>query len=332
LSKSRNTAATFFGIGAASMNDLSWSGSQRTYSTFKAMQADLRTIRNGTAAPDYNLYQLLRPGMRFSLEREFFGGRIRALVGASLRHVTINTYDGKRVEADNPTTGQRSVSATEGPTLLTEQCTTGRISGCNGGWDNVLRLALTLDTRDFEPDPNVGVYMGLSGQISSTAIGSSSAYGRFLAEVRGFFSPFRELTDLVLAGRVTYQVQSSNTPFHSMPTLALTDGDVEGVGGLLSLRGYQQNRFVGAVMAFANAEVRWMPVKFSTAGQHFGIGIVPFVDSGRVYDQVELKLNRWRFGHGAGLRIAWNQATIVTADLGVSSEDRSFGMNFGHSF
>jgi hypothetical protein len=329
----KNTAATFFGIGSSSMSALSWSGSGRSYATFKALQADLRTIQpDGTVATDYNLYELLRPGMKFSIEREFFGGKVRALVGASVRHASITTYDGQRVQGDDPVTGRKNVDAIQGPTLLAEQCASGRITGCNGGWDNVLRLAVTLDTRDFELDPNSGVFVALGGQMSSTAFGSSSAYGRLLAELRGFYSPMPRVTDLVLAGHVTYEIQSSNTPFHSMPTLTFADGDVEGLGGLLSVRGYQQNRFVGPVMAFTNVEIRWMPLKFHVAGQHFGIGIVPFFDSGRVYDQVALRFDKWRYGYGGGLRIAWNQATIVAADYGVSSEDRSFGMNFGYSF
>jgi hemolysin activation/secretion protein len=141
-----------------------------------------------------------------------------------------------------------------------------------------------------------------------------------------------QTTDLVIALRATYQMQSQKAPIHSMPTITFTDTDEEGLGGLRTLRGYRQNRFVGPSASFINAEVRWMPVKFRVGGQHFGLGLVPFVDAGRVYDRVDFSLRKWRLGSGAGLRIAWNQATILVADYGVSTEDRTFGLVFGHHF
>jgi hypothetical protein len=36
--------------------------------------------------------------------------------------------------------------------------------------------------------------------------------------------------------------------------------------------------------------------------------------------------------YGGALRVAWNLATIVTIDYGVSSEDAGFYINFNHIF
>jgi outer membrane protein assembly factor BamA len=329
----RNTEATYYGTGATAMGKLRWSGSNKSYSTMNALANDLQTIdENGVASTQYNRFDLLRPGMSASIERDFWEGRGRVLLGASVRHARIDTFDGKPIKGNNPVSGRDNVSAVQGSTLLSEDCASGKITGCNGGWDNLLRLAVSLDTRDFEPDPNRGVFIGVSSQLSTKAVGSTDTYGRVSMTLRGYYSPFPRLTDLVLAGRFAYQIQSKKTPFYSMSTLTFPEVDEEGLGGKRSLRGYQQNRFIGPVMSFANAEVRWMPIKFRTLKQHFGIGFVPFLDAGRVYDQVDFNFKKWRFGYGCGLRVAWNQATIVVADYGISREDAGFSLTFGHHF
>jgi hypothetical protein len=57
------------------------------------------------------------------------------------------------------------------------------------------------------------------------------------------------------------------------------------------------------------------------------------VDAGRTFDRVsDTSLSNYKVGAGAGFRIAWNQATIINADYGVSSEGSALYINFGHPF
>jgi len=59
----------------------------------------------------------------------------------------------------------------------------------------------------------------------------------------------------------------------------------------------------------------------------------PFFDAGRPYDALgQLSLRHWRASYGGALRIAWNLATIVTVDYGLSSEDTGLYINFNHIF
>ncbi len=52
-----------------------------------------------------------------------------------------------------------------------------------------------------------------------------------------------------------------------------------------------------------------------------------------MFDSVsDLELRRFRNGQGAGLRIAWNQATIIALDFGVSREGSALYVNFNHPF
>jgi hypothetical protein len=67
--------------------------------------------------------------------------------------------------------------------------------------------------------------------------------------------------------------------------------------------------------------------------QQLGLILAPFFDTGRVWDRVaEISLNDWKYSGGAGLRISWNQATILMCDVGFSPEDWGIYFNFGHIF
>jgi hemolysin activation/secretion protein len=128
-------------------------------------------------------------------------------------------------------------------------------------------------------------------------------------------------------------VQSSGTPFFSQTLMPFIDDNHAGLGGLRTLRGYQQNRFVGPVMVLTNYELRWTFTHVRTLDQDFGLILVPFVDMGRVFDAVrQTSLYGWARSEGFGLRVAWNQATIIMFDFGFSEEDAGAYINFNHIF
>ena len=93
---------------------------------------------------------------------------------------------------------------------------------------------------------------------------------------------------------------------------------------------------VGRVVALTNLELRWTFYEFDAPfgkRQHFALMLVPFLDVGRVFDSFsDLELKRFRNGQGAGFRIAWNQATIIVIDYGVSREGSTLYVNFNHPF
>jgi len=220
-----------------------------------------------------------------------------------------------------------------GTTRLRADCDAGRRVGCEGGFDNYLRLGVSYDTRDFEPDPNSGVFIDLALDAGTIALGSKYDYVRLLTAARGYLSPFADLADLVLAGRVMFQVQSAGVPFFSMNTLPFTEDPRNGLGGHRTIRGYRQDRFVGSVLTLANLEVRWTFARLETHGQKLAFILVPFFDAGRPYDSIrELTWRDWRPSAGGAFRVSWNLATLLTVDYGVSSEDRGFYVNFNHIF
>ena len=83
----------------------------------------------------------------------------------------------------------------------------------------------------------------------------------------------------------------------------------------------------------ANVETRFNFYKTHTLGQTFDFMVAPFVDAGKVFDKVsDTDLSGYKYTYGAGLRIAWNQATIIMIDYGQSVEDSGLYINFGHIF
>jgi outer membrane protein assembly factor BamA len=164
-------------------------------------------------------------------------------------------------------------------------------------------------------------------------VGSEYAWVRGMLTPRAYVSVLGDLTDLVLAARGTLQVQSRSSPFFGMNLIPYTEEPRAGLGGLRTLRGYKQDRFVGPVMTLVNAELRWMFLRFEALRQSFGILAVPFIDLGSVYDRVaDLSLAGWQRDQGLALRVAWNLATIITVEYALSEEDSGFYVNFNHIF
>jgi outer membrane protein assembly factor BamA len=86
-------------------------------------------------------------------------------------------------------------------------------------------------------------------------------------------------------------------------------------------------------MALANLEFRWTMFDFTVAGQNFAPIFVPFFDIGSPFDTPkDISSSVWRYSYGAGLRIAWNQATIIMVDYARSQEDSNMFINFNHIF
>jgi hypothetical protein len=323
----RNINQNYFGLGNAALDPLQFPGAAGTFDNYADYLAAQQQDQGGMAWTKYDQYDLLRPLFIASLERLYLGDHIRVLGGLGFTYARIRDYTGTQVDVTGGGT------ATEAETRLAADCAAGTLVGCDGGREHFLRLGLSYDTRDFEPDPNSGVFADLAIDAATVALGSQYDYVRVLGAVRGYWSPIPDRADLVLAGRAMLEVQSRGTPFFSQDSLPFTEDFRNGLGGHRTLRGYRQDRFVGRTMALVNGEIRWTFTRFTAWKQKFGLIAVPFVDVGRSFDNVgALTLRDWRLSYGGALRISWNLATLVTIDYGLSAEDTGFYINFNHIF
>jgi outer membrane protein assembly factor BamA len=318
----QNKFENYFGVGESTLGPLTYPGSPLTYDKIADYQDALNQNVAGQTWARYNEYRKTQLGGGITVERDYWGGWLRPLLGLQFTHVDVGDYTGEIIDG-----------AVMQPTRLFTDHEQGKVIGFGGGWDNALKIGLTFDTRDFEPDPSSGVMLQTIGRISSQALGSAFDYQKITFNARGFQNLLGGSGRLILAGQLTYVMQFGDVPFYSAPIIPLSDGDVYGLGGRATLRGFVTDRFVGNAAADANAELRWSFAETTFWKQHLRFMLVPFVDTGRVFDSVgDTTLDRWKFDAGIGFRLAWNLSTVVSFDFARSSEGNMFYMELGHQF
>jgi hypothetical protein len=308
----KNTQANYFGTTSDSNNDLT-DTLGNSYTTAQDQQDALDT----QGSRYYNRYLLVKPKAEVNLARDFFGGLVRLSFGINLSHASITDYNNTTV-SDNY--NEISKLAEDKATLI----------GYEGGWDNGLKLAAVYDSRDFAPNPKNGSIHDFTVCLYGKYLGIDFEHQRYTFSTRNFFTP-QNAKFFTLAIQGVYSVQSGETPFFDQNIMGFADDQKTGLGGYRTLRGYQQDRFVADVKVLANVETRFNFYKTDTMGQTFDFMVVPFVDAGKVFDSVR-DTDLSRYTYGAGMRIAWNQATIIMVDYGQSVEDSGLYINFGHIF
>lgn len=364
----RNPNTLYFGIGEQTLQPLSYierndpTGTQVRNAVFDKYEDNLTYRRPGQAgnleAPivsdnKYNRYDIENPTFSFSGEYSFLGGTLRAVTGLRLSRQIIRTFDGKWNDAKFGGVDQIAgiplavvspdtlTSTQGGETRLTQDQNNGKILGFNGGYTNTLRAGIVYDTRDFEPDPNRGLFLEYTHERSTKAVGSNYEFNKNLVSGRFFISPVTYFTKrppellekLVIATRAAVVQTNGDAPFYEYRNMWGTETNQAGIGGRTTVRGYKQDRFVGQTMAYANFEIRWKFWSIDVGKNHFDFQLVPFYDVGRVWDQTsKVNLQDYKHSRGIGLRIPWNQATVIYFDYAVSREDRQLFVNFNHIF
>jgi hypothetical protein len=318
----RDAYQNYFGIGESTLGSLTYPGSTRSFDNFDDYTDALERKTGGETWARYNDYEKTQAGGVVTVERDYWGGWFRPQLGFQFTHVNVGDYTGDRIDG-----------AVMQPTRLFEDQQAGQILGYHGGWDNAIKVGLTFDTRDFEPDPASGVMLQTVGRFSTEALGSEFNYQQVTLSGRGYHNLLGDAGRLILAGRLTYVMQFGDIPFYSASTIPFTDGDANGLGGHATLRGFVIDRFVGDAMAYANGELRWSFAEAILWKQHLRFMLVPFVDTGRVFDKIgDSTLEDWKFDGGIGFRLAWNLSTVVSFDYARSSEGTMFYMELGHQF
>jgi len=327
-----NTNSNYFGFDDAARAGLRFPGSTTTYETYQDYDRAQRRIVDGEAFTRYDRYDVLRPALIGSLERSYFDQRVRVMAGLGFSYARIE--DGTGALVDATAADGSATRAPQAPTRLREDCDRGVLVGCAGGLDNVLRFGITYDSRDFEPDPNRGVYLDLAVDAGTIALGSDYDYIQALFAARGFWSPFPAAADVVLAGRVLVQAQTRGTPFFTMDVLPFIEDPRTGLGGHRTIRGVRQSRYVDHAMGAISGEVRWTFARTTIKRQKLAFILAPFVDAGRAADDLAGlgAIRAWRPSYGAAFRFSWNLATLGTFDYGRSAEGDGFYVNFGHMF
>jgi outer membrane protein assembly factor BamA len=349
----------YYGFGTNTMRPLRFrdkaAGIDREYNQINSYLDNLAIVRAGNSAigeaalvtdrhyneVDYteNLYNILG-------ERIFAGGRGRLMFGYELLYIKIRDYFNREAEEAFDADGNEVKGVFNGRTRLTEDylgISPGspwqkyNIAGYNGGREGIVAFAIMYDTRDFEPDPTKGFLIEYSHEHSRPWLFSQFSFDKNLIQGAYFCRLFpSKISRMVLAinGDIGY-IWGSKIPFYEAFDLSsqAEAGGTEVLGGARSLRGFREYRFVGPLTALLNVEIRTRIVQKHLFKQHFAFDVMPFFDTGRIWNEIkEFNFRDYRYSYGFGLRLAWNQSTILRADWAFSKESAQFFFGFGHIF
>ena len=113
--------------------------------------------------------------------------------------------------------------------------------------------------------------------------GSDYNFGRFTYTFRKYYPLHR---DLILATRVFFEDLTGNIPFYELGATGGSHPTLD-FGGSRFLRGYDGNRFVSIrFVSLWEPSYDGTPCSFSSQNRISSIGLVPFIDFGRVWPSV----------------------------------------------
>ncbi|MFY9307615.1 MAG: DUF5982 domain-containing protein [Bacteroidia bacterium] len=336
----QNPANLYFGLTESTLGQLRLpSDENTTFSTYKEFDRARKTLRpGGVGEADFvtdalsNRFRETEYMLNLKADYALGNGKWRIMGGYEIQHLSYATFEGMEADAIDPITGQNT-TAPNGISLLRRDFEDGLISGVDGGWVSIIQTALIFDTRDFEPDPTKGYYFEVANEYSSKYIGSQFDFDKLFIQGRAYQKiPVGKRT--VLAGRFGVgNIFGNNAPFFEFQDQWSPEGSINALGGRQSLRGYRANRFLARSMWFTNVELRVRLAETQIGKQRFAFGVAPFFDAGTVRDRwQDLNFKNIKTSYGGGLRIAWNQSTVLSFDYGHSKEDRLFYFGIGQAF
>ncbi|TGL98015.1 hypothetical protein EHQ76_13350 [Leptospira barantonii] len=345
-----NPNSQYFGIGESSLQSLSYRPrnlpgvGQVGNANFDAYEASQSYVRPSRAASEitptvsdqgYNQYLFNSTTLFNSIDYTFWKA-FKWVVANEISKNIIGHSDGVWNPSKDPYLAGSiwETSVPNGESKLTEDYKAGKIKGYHGGEIIYLRAGIAYDTRDFEPDPDRGVLVELNVANVSKRTGSDFNYNKIFFQTKYFYKLFPSVfEELVFATRGAMAYTSSGSPFSEVRYMWSLDGPMTGIGGLQTMRGYRQDRFVAPMVGFGSMELRWRFATFKIGDELFTLSLVPFYDIGRVWDsEKRINLQGYKHSWGSGLRIIWNQATVILIDFAKSREDTQMFVDFSHAF
>jgi hypothetical protein len=263
--------------------------------------------------PYYYRFGRSRRQVMGNVQREIPGTPLRGLLGfgASSVSIDLTPFD-------------------EGTTLLEQQLNGGELPGGRGAY---LRGGLVWDTRDREVGPRSGTWSEVLVQRYDDVLGSATEYTRWTLTDRRYVSPGTDR--LVLANRFLVQGVHGEAPFYDLFLVQTSFKQQEGLGGAKTVRGLAKNRYAGKGLFLWNVEARLRAADVGIGSIRAHVGLVAFVDSGRVWEdgivltEIVTELHR---GWGGGLRLGTGENFVVALDVGRSGGAMPMYIGLGYLY
>ena len=238
-------------------------------------------------------------------------------IGLGLKARTVDVEEGLRDIDDDDVDGRfvPSVVQTDG-TVLNRF---GNTPGINGATILGGRFNMIFDARNQEFNPTSGFFGKVTAefdQVTDDGGDPSLAdnYGRFDLTLRQYVSTVDRRITLLLRGKGTATTRE-DVPFFDKATL----------GGLRSLRGFDENRFYGQHSVFGSVELRYTVGNTAFMGFPFDIKLNAFLDGGQVFtDSDELFNDEFNANPGLGFRMSNPPNVGFTSNIAFGQD----GINF----
>lgn len=296
-------------------------------------------------------YRMDRRNLRgiFDFQIPIIENKLRVYAGITLLNTKISSVDVDKLNKGKDAADLLPSSDTV-PGLYELYSNWGLIDPAekNGGFVSLIKGGLIYDTRNNEAMPTKGIWDELI-LLGSPGIGGTSPYLQLNAAHSQYFTLVKK--HLSFAYRLSLESKiAGNIPFYMLPYVYTSKEIRDGLGGSKTVRGMLRNRLVANTSAYANLELRWRVVDFNIGNAHFYAALSAFTDAASVLvpydvdftkvpsadlstyiDQNASDLHKLHLTYGGGIRLAFNENTIVAIDYGKvnNSQDGSSGLYIG---
>lgn len=179
---------------------------------------------------------------------------------------------------------------------------------------------IALDGRDSTLNTRAGFFWTATSSFNVALRTSDQRFGRLSSELRYYYT-------LPLPSQITLALRAGGaTNFGSFPFF-----EASTLGSRDNLRGYPRSRFAGRSAVFANADLRAKLLNFNLYLLKGELGLLGFVDQGRVWADDETS-DLWHRGYGGGLWMTPFNLSVLTATLGYSEEGSLLDLSVGFQF
>jgi len=189
----------------------------------------------------------------------------------------------------------------------------GELPGSEGGRTAGFGLGGFFDSRDNLFYPARGAYYKFSFTYFNQAFGSDFEYGRYLFDIRRYYSK----NDHILAAQIYGELTSGKPPFFDTPAL----------GGSMRMRGYFEGRYRD--LQYITGQIEYRKILW------WRIGGIAFISTGDVADKIrDFRLKTFKVSYGFGLRFVFDEEERINirVDYGRGKDTDGIYFNIEEAF
>jgi hypothetical protein len=179
------------------------------------------------------------------------------------------------------------------------------------------RAFYRLGTKDSPVNPKRGILWTGEANWMKELNTNKSTYSQYISDFTFYISPNLPF-QLTFAGRIGGGLNYGNFQFYQANMLGMTD----------HLRGYRKTRFIGDKSFYQNLEARLELFSFNAYLFPGKLGVLAFVDNGRVWAKGE-NSESWHTGYGGGLWVSLFDKFIISPTYSLSNETHFFNFKLG---